>query len=57
MFCTDCGQECEVIEFDDGIGPYEYWGQIGNQVCMVEASDCCLAAVVEEAAQAGEDEG
>ena len=29
-FCKECG-EVEVVWIDNGIGPYEYWGQKCNQ--------------------------
>ena len=46
-FCTSCGSSCEVVQGDDGIGPYEFWGQKGNDSQPYSASDCCDAEVVE----------
>ena len=48
LFCKCCGDECEVIEFDAGIGSYEFWGSVGNDVQMCLGSSCCEAEVVDE---------
>ena len=46
--CTECGEECEIKEIDNGIGCHEFHGAKGSQVNMVEVSDCCKAPVVDE---------
>lgn len=48
MWCTECGQPCDVIEVDFGIGPYEYWGQRCVQVDIQQVSNCCEATVTIE---------
>jgi len=48
MKCENCGEPCEVITVDVGIGPYEYWGARGNDVRLAEVSDCCEDNVVED---------
>lgn len=46
MKCTECGAEDPVVHVvNDGIGPYEYWGQKCNQVIKVLRSKCCDATV------------
>jgi hypothetical protein len=42
-YCTECGKECKIIVVDDGIGPYEFWGQKCCQNIYVERSACCEA--------------
>lgn len=42
-YCTECGQECTVIEVDFGIGAYEYWGATGYDSQICDVSDCCEA--------------
>lgn len=39
--CDCCLQECNIKEIDIGIGQYEFWGSRGNDVRMLEVSDCC----------------
>jgi hypothetical protein len=43
--CSHCGEHCTVIGVDDGIGPYEFWGQKGRHVDIVQVSNCCEAKV------------
>jgi len=43
--CTECGQPCECVEVNVGIGFYEYWGEMCNDVDMQIRSKCCLAEV------------
>lgn len=40
-YCTACGEECDSINVDFGIGPYEYWGSVGIDVQIAEFSACC----------------
>lgn len=46
--CTTCGEVCEVIKIDEGIGPYEYWGTTGFHHDWVAASDCCHAPALNQ---------
>lgn len=46
-YCGVCGKECSSHWEDDGIGPYEFWGQKGNQSVTVLVSDCCDGDVYE----------
>lgn len=47
-YCKQCGEECNVIELDVGIGRYEYWGTTGVDKRMVYCSDCCESDIVDE---------
>lgn len=40
-YCKSCKEECKVIEVDDGIGAYEFWGARGVDIRRRLASDCC----------------
>ncbi len=42
-WCVECGEECEIVEVDEGIGPYEFWGAPGNDIQIVKVSYCCEA--------------
>lgn len=46
--CSECKQPCEPKCVDLGIGPYEYWGQKGNDVSYQWLSACCEAEIEEE---------
>ena len=39
--CNDCGEPCTLGEVDEGIGPYEFWGQQCWQSIMVTRTSCC----------------
>ena len=39
--CEGCGEECNVVTVDNGIGAYEYWGSCGVHHSYEKASDCC----------------
>jgi hypothetical protein len=45
--CSDCGRYVRAVVIDNGIGPYEFWGQRGVHHDYVQASPCCHADVVE----------
>lgn len=47
-YCSECGEECQGKWENQGIGPYEFWGQKGNDVRMVFVSDCCSADLQDE---------
>lgn len=47
--CTECGQECSVVTEEDGIGAYEFHGQVGFDSGVLISSDCCYADVVDDA--------
>lgn len=47
-YCESCGLPCIGVEHDDGIGPYEYWGQKGNHHDYVFLSNCCEAAILDQ---------
>ena len=47
MYCGGCGEPCDMIEVDKGIGPYEYWGTPGRDVNKCWVSDCCEETVYE----------
>ena len=40
-FCNYCGNHCETFEQDVGEGPYEFHGQRGTDVRIVDSSKCC----------------
>lgn len=46
-WCVHCHKECNIIECDEGIGPYEFWGQKRRHVDIRAASNCCEADVLE----------
>ena len=41
--CKGCGDPCNVISVDFGIGPYEYWGATGCHTDIQLVSNCCEA--------------
>ena len=45
--CTECGEECNTIIIDYGIGSYEYWGAKGVDIQIEAVSDCCEAPTVD----------
>jgi hypothetical protein len=44
--CSGCGNACDAITIDVGIGSYEYWGSTGVDVRLVEVSRCCEAELL-----------
>ena len=46
--CSDCGNPCEPIVIDTGIGGYEFWGQRGIDSHKEVLSNCCQASVKNE---------
>lgn len=57
-FCGDCGEECNAVVEDHGIGAYEFWGQRGVDRRDVVCSDCCSAELFldEELTQSADSE-
>ena len=47
-YCGDCKQECKVIEVDNGIGAYEFWGAPGVDIRLCLESDCCGGDVFDD---------
>ena len=47
MICSHCGHECELIEVDNGIGSYEFWGARGVHHEYETVSSCCEEPVEE----------
>jgi hypothetical protein len=46
--CDNCEDLFEEpIKIDEGIGKYEYWGAIGNDVQIVDVSPCCHESFTE----------
>jgi len=45
--CSECGNACTATVIDDGIGPYEFWGERGVHHDYHQVSPCCEAEVVE----------
>lgn len=43
MYCSGCGNECDTIVADFGIGSYEYWGNMCSHTDYREVSKCCEA--------------
>jgi hypothetical protein len=41
--CDACGDPCNVVTIDNGIGFYEYWGATGFDSQICDVSDCCEA--------------
>lgn len=39
--CSCCGESCEVVRIDIGLGHTEYWGASSVHEEWVEVSDCC----------------
>ena len=50
-FCGECGEECNAIIGDFGIGAYEYWGCRGVDIRLAAVSNCCEADVFEDEAK------
>ena len=50
MYCGECGQECAYRVIDEGIGPYEFWGQKCVDHSYVVVSNCCDAPVYTDSA-------
>lgn len=48
-FCGNCGCICNVVKVDNGIGPYEYWGQHQVDSDIDIESECCSAQVYSDA--------
>lgn len=46
MICAECKQQCNAIEVDFGIGPYEFWGQRGVHINKAWVSSCCEAEML-----------
>jgi hypothetical protein len=46
--CKQCGEPCEVVLVDFGIGPYEFQGQRGVDVNKQWASACCESEYVDD---------
>ena len=49
-YCGECGQPCDVDIVDEGIGHYEFWGQVGNHSNLCAESSCCGSNVYEDEA-------
>lgn len=49
-FCGTCGEPCSPVDFDFGIGSYEFWGQTGVDTNIQTVSDCCEAPLFADAA-------
>jgi hypothetical protein len=47
-YCSECGQECDGILIEDGIGPYECFGATGVHRSRRWVSPCCEAEIVAE---------
>ena len=45
-YCANCGEDCQSITIDQGIGHCEYWGFVGNHRDVVEVSPCCECEVI-----------
>ena len=45
--CESCGDRCLAVWHDEGIGPYEFWGQRCVHRDWRWVSPCCGATVVE----------
>jgi len=52
--CPECGEPCEAIKCDSGIGPGEAWGAKFNDSHPYTGSSCCEAEL--EDCSAWEDE-
>ena len=47
-YCSECYAPCFGHTVDFGIGPYEFWGQRGNDTNKQWVSQCCDATIVDE---------
>lgn len=57
-WCEECGEECEPVRSEVGIGAYEAWGYRGYDGGYQWVSDCCSASLLEEdPSEEEEDEG
>jgi hypothetical protein len=41
VWCAACGAPTRVVEIDNGIGAYEYWGAVGYHTDIHPVSECC----------------
>ena len=41
--CPECGEPCEAIQCDDGLGPIEFWGAKSWDSRPYIGSSCCEA--------------
>jgi len=48
FYCTCCGEKCEVVVVDNGIGRYEFWGAKGVDVRYDIETACCGFDPVDE---------
>lgn len=46
--CKACGEPCNVVLIDFGIGSYEFWGAQGTDIQIEAVSDCCEDTVVDD---------
>ena len=46
-WCECCGNECQGIEVDNGIGSYEFWGCKGTHRQIDIESHCCNSHVLD----------
>ena len=46
--CSACGQNCEVVEVDEGLGVIEAYGAAINDVRVCHVSKCCDADIDNE---------
>jgi len=44
-YCEDCGEQCDVIKVDEGIGWTEAWGVRSCHHDYQWVSDCCHAGI------------
>ena len=44
--CSSCGSSCGHTYIDEGIGEYEFWGQVCHDKQMCKVSTCCEEAIV-----------
>ena len=46
-YCSECGETCQGILMDFGIGPYELWGSKQVHEDWRWVSPCCEAEILE----------
>lgn len=46
--CSECGNECDVVTVDEGVGSFDFWGEKGIDEKLVEVSSCCEAEVIRD---------
>lgn len=56
-YCSECNKECDAVEMDFGIGPYEFWGFMGSHHNWQWVSQCCEGDLLDQPIEEENDDG